>query len=393
MASILVPCERAPGETRVAATPETVKRMVKAGLTVRVEEGAGVGAFIDDASFTEAGASMVSGADLETAWKETDVVLVVGPLHEAEARRLKSGAVAVGLFAPHGHLETVGAFVEGGITSLSMELVPRITRAQKMDALSSQASIAGYKAVLIAASHLPKYFPLLMTAAGTVKPARVVIMGAGVAGLQAVATAKRLGAVVEVSDIRAEVEEQVQSLGAKFIPLPDMQEGGAAGGYAQQVTPEFLAKQREIVAEHIAAADVVITTALVPGRPAPKLVSKEMVESMRRGSVIVDLAVAAGGNCELSVAGEDVDHGGVRIVGHPNLPATVPVDASSLYARNVLELLMTLVKEGRVEVDVADEVVAGALLTHGGEVSNAAIAELIGKDVGAKAAGKGGADT
>jgi H+-translocating NAD(P) transhydrogenase subunit alpha len=259
--------------------------------------------------------------------------------------------------------------------------VPRISRAQSMDVLSSQANIAGYKAVLLAAGALPRYFPLLMTAAGTIRPAKVVVMGAGVAGLQAVATAKRLGAQVEVSDIRPAVREQVQSLGAKFIDLPMEESGEGAGGYAKAMGEDFLSRQREIVARHVAAADVVITTALVPGKPAPRLVTRQMVESMKPGSVIVDLAVGEGGNVELSRAGETVEHAGVRILGPPNLAAEMPLDASTVYSRNVLTLLGDLVKDGAVSLDLADEVVAGALLVHQGEVRHAPTAEALGKVV------------
>jgi NAD(P) transhydrogenase subunit alpha len=260
-----------------------------------------------------------------------------------------------------------------------MELVPRITRAQKMDALSSQANIAGYKAVLVAAVNLPKYFPLFMTAAGTVKPARVVIMGAGVAGLQAIATAKRLGAVVESSDIRPETKEQIQSLGGKFIELPKTEESGAgAGGYAREVSADFLKQQQEIVARHVAQADVVITTALVPGRPAPKLLPAWMVEKMKPGAVIVDLAVEQGGNCELSELGKEVRKHGVLIIGHANLPATLPADASLLYARNVSALLQNLLKDGALNFDLTDEITSGTLLTHEGKIVHAPTAQRLG---------------
>ncbi len=283
----------------------------------------------------------------------------------------------IGLLAPFRELDTVRAFADQGVTSLAMELVPRITRAQPMDALSSQANIAGYKAVLLAALRLPKYLPLLMTAAGTIKPARVVVMGAGVAGLQAVATARRLGAIVEVSDIRPAVKEQVQSLGARFIELPLAESGEGTGGYAREMGEDFLRRQREIVQQHLAQANAVITTALVPGRPAPRLVTADMVRAMRPGSVIVDLAVEQGGNCELSQADREVVHGGVLILGPLNLPATMPHDASALYARNVLALFFLLWKDGRLTVDVQDEVLAGSLLTHEGRIVHPATAELL----------------
>lgn len=377
MLEAFVPKERHPGETRVAAVPETVKSLAQAGLAVKVERGAGEGAFIADAAYEEAGAALVD--DPAAALASADLVLKVRPFEEDEAQALKAGAVAVGLLAPYKNLPMVQAFAAGKVSALAMELIPRITRAQRMDALSSQANIAGYKAVLVAAYHLPKYFPLLMTAAGTVKPARVVVMGAGVAGLQAIATARRLGAVVEVSDIRAEVQEQVESLGGKFIELPELQSSQETGGYAKEVTKDFLQKQQAIVAEHLRHADVVITTALVPGRPAPKLVTEDMVRSMKRGSVIVDLAVEQGGNCELSVLGETVERHGVTLVGHPNLAATLAQDASVLYARNVTALVQLLVHEGELDLDLEDEIVKGALLTHDGEVRHAPTAEALEK--------------
>ena len=307
MVKIFIPRERRLGETRVAATPETVRRMIKLGLEVAVEQGAGAASLFHDAEFEAAGARLV--ADPSEAWESADVVLKVTPpgvfagLPGHEAEGLKPGAVLIGFLAPHRNLDMVRTLAAGNVTSLALELVPRVTRAQSMDALSSQASIAGYKAVLLAAWRLPKYFPLLMTAAGTIKPSRVVMMGAGVAGLQAIATAKRLGAVVEVSDIRPAVKEQVESLGGKFIELPQAESGEGQGGYAREMGEDFLRRQREIVQRHLAQADAVITTALVPGRPAPLLVTAEMVRAMRAGSVIVDLAVEQGGNCELSQAG------------------------------------------------------------------------------------------
>ncbi|RMH16596.1 MAG: Re/Si-specific NAD(P)(+) transhydrogenase subunit alpha [Acidobacteria bacterium] len=377
MVNVFIPKESRAGETRVAATPETVKKMVKAGLAVGVGAGAGAGAWIADDAFAAAGATIA--ADPAAARAAADVVLQVGPGTPEEARQLKAGAVLIGLLAPHQNPEVVRALAAGRVSAFAMELVPRISRAQVMDALSSQASIAGYKAVLIAAVRLGKYFPLLMTAAGTIPPARVVIMGAGVAGLQAVATARRLGAVVEVSDIREVVKEQVESLGGKFIPLPEREGGGEGeGGYAREMSEEFLRQQRAIVAERVAQADVVICTALVPGKKAPLLLSREMVEAMRPGSVIVDLAVSQGGNCELSQADEEVLHRGVLILGPSNLPAqTMATDASQLYARNVWALLESLIRDGEVVVDLDDEVVAGALLTHAGEIRHAPTRALV----------------
>ncbi|MEM1180857.1 MAG: NAD(P) transhydrogenase subunit alpha [Acidobacteriota bacterium] len=376
MVKVFVPKELGDGETRVAATPETIKKMAAKGLEVSVQREAGLLAHVVDADYENAGATLVD--DRTAALGEADIVLTVNGLAAAEAQSLKAGAVLVGLLAPHANIDTVRALQDWKVSALAMELVPRISRAQSMDALSSQASIAGYKAVLLAATRLGKYFPLLMTAAGTIKPAGVVILGAGVAGLLAVATAKRLGAVVEVSDIREVVKEQVESLGGKFIELPDMGESGEGeGGYAKQVTPEFLAEQRKIVTRHIAQADVVICTALVPGRKAPILVTESMVDGMKAGAIIVDLAVGQGGNCELSAVGQDVRHGGVLILGPANLPAETPFDASQLYARNVWALLEPTLGEEGIALDLEDEVIDGALLTHGGEVRHAPTRDLL----------------
>jgi NAD(P) transhydrogenase subunit alpha len=382
MLRVLVAKERVAGETRVSATPETIKKMVAGGVAVTVEAGAGENAFISDQQYTDAGAEI--GAEPAAAWAAADIVLKVrAPEKHAafdEIEAPKDGAVVIGFLAPYKNDDMIRRYAAKKISSLPMELVPRITRAQKMDALSSQANIAGYKAVLLAAANLPKYFPLFMTAAGTVKPARVVIMGAGVAGLQAIATAKRLGAVVEASDVRPETKEQIMSLGGKFIELPKSEESGAgAGGYAKEVSADFLKAQQEIIGQHVGHADVVITTALVPGRPAPKLVPTWMVEKMKAGSVIVDLAVEQGGNCELSEKDKDVRKHGVLIIGHTNLPATLPADASMLYARNVLALLQNiLTKEGALNFDLTDEVTSGTLLTHDGKVVHAPTAARLG---------------
>ncbi len=377
MVKVFVPKESRAGETRVAATPESVKKMVAAGLEVAVEAGAGSGSYIADDHYVSAGATVAT--DRAAALSEADAVLRVTAPDSEETAGLKEGALLVALLAPAQNLDLVRQLADEKISSLAMELVPRITRAQTMDALSSQASIAGYKAVLLAAERLGKYFPLLMTAAGTIPPAKVVVMGAGVAGLQAVATAKRLGAVVEVSDIRDVVKEQVESLGGKFIELPDLGGGEGEGGYAREMTPEFLAKQREIVTRHVQAADVVICTALVPGKKAPTLLTESMVRGMKPGAVIVDLAVEQGGNCELSKAGEDVMEGDVLILGPSNLPAETPVDASQMYARNVWALIKSLLKDGAIDLDPEDEVVDGALLTHAGEVRHEPTRQALGE--------------
>ncbi len=372
---ILIPRERQVEETRVAATPETVRRMVRHGFEPSVEAGAGATAHFPDREYSEAGAQVVD--DARGAWGTADVVLKVAPPGPEEVEALRPEAVLIGLLAPHKHPDMVRRLAERGVSSLAMELIPRVSRAQDMDALSSQASIAGYKAVLLAASRLDKYFPLLMTAAGTVPPARVVILGAGVAGLQALATAKRLGAVVEVSDIRGAVKEQVESLGGRFIVLPATDLGEGEGGYAREMSEEFLAGQRAVLEEHLAAADVVLTTALVPGRTAPRLVTADMVAAMRPGSVIVDLAGEQGGNCELSNPGGEVDHRGVLILAPLNLPAAMPADASRLYARNLLALLIHLFPEGRREIDPEDEIVRASLVTHRGRSAAAAGAEQL----------------
>ena len=367
MSKILIPKERGAGETRVAATPETVAKLIKLGHEVEVERGAGEQASFPDEAFGEAGAGLVGGG--EASWREADVVFVVGPLDDDQVGWLKQGAIVFGLLAPFDNRDTVKAMAAAGVTSMPMELLPRTTLAQSMDVLSSQANIAGYRAAVMAAVELDRYFPLLMTAAGTVKPAKVVIIGAGVAGLQALATARRLGAVVEVSDIRPEVEEQVESLGGHFIPLPETEEDGSGGGgYAKEMTAEFLARQREILKEHLKAANAVITTAAVPGKPAPRLVGADMVEVMQPGTVIVDLAAERGGNCELTQADQEVVSGGVRILGPTNLAAGMAHDASMLYARNLLSLLQHMSGEEGIAIDAEDEIVGGMLLTHGGEV-------------------------
>jgi H+-translocating NAD(P) transhydrogenase subunit alpha len=380
---LFVPKECAPGETRVAATPDSVKRLIKSGFAVTVEAGAGQGANIADTAFADAGATIA--ADARAAWSSAEVVIKINPpAHNArlgadEASLLAPGAILVCHIWAQKNPALVQTLRDRKVSCLALELIPRISRAQSMDTLSSQANIAGYKAVLLAASRLAKYFPLLMTAAGTIQPAKVVVMGAGVAGLQAIATARRLGAVVEVSDIRPEVKEQVQSLGAKFIEPPSQESGAGEGGYAKEVSEEFLRKQQEVLAARIAAADVVITTAQVPGRPAPRLVTGAMVKAMRPGAVIVDLAADSGGNCELTENGREVVAHGVLILGYSDLPASVPEDASSLFARNLVALLALVQGKEGLKLELADEIIAGALLTHAGEVRHAPTAEALAK--------------
>ena len=378
---LFVPKEHAAGETRVAATPETVKKLIKLGYELSIEPGAGDGAHIADSAYADAGATLAS--DVKAAWSAADVVIKVGPpvkhpkLFVDETSLLREGAVLVCHVWTNKNLPLVKALRDRKVSTLALELIPRVSRAQSMDTLSSQANIAGYKAVLLAASRLGKYFPLLMTAAGTIQPAKVVIMGAGVAGLQAIATARRLGAVVEVTDIRPEVKEQVQSLGAKFIDLPMQESGSGEGGYAKEMGEDFLRKQQEILTAKVSAADVVITTAQIPGRPAPRLLTAAMVEKMRTGSVVVDLAADSGGNCELTENGKEVVKHGVLILGYSDLPGTVAEDASSVFARNLVSLLQLLMGKEGFKLDLADEIIAGALLTHAGEVRHARTAELL----------------
>ncbi|HKK70717.1 MAG TPA: Re/Si-specific NAD(P)(+) transhydrogenase subunit alpha [Candidatus Krumholzibacteria bacterium] len=376
MPTAFVPTEIRAGETRVAATPDTVARFVRHGMAVQVQSGAGAGSNIADSVFEKAGATIVSGAD--SGYADADIVLKLHPPTRDEIAAMKEGAVYVGFVQALTDKDTVEALRDRRISSIAMELVPRITRAQKMDALSSQANLAGYKAVIMAADHLPKIFPMLMTAAGTIQPARVVIMGAGVAGLQAIATAKRLGAVVEVTDVRPAVKEQVESLGGKFIEVPTDESAEDEGGYAREQSEEFLERQRQLVRERILAADVVITTAAIPGRPAPKLVTDEMVEAMKPGSVIVDLAVETGGNCTLSQPGEVVTVHDVTIVGTLDVPATIPENATEMYAKNVLNLLGDMLEEGAPAFDFEDEVTAGATVTHGGEIVHPRVREAHG---------------
>jgi NAD(P) transhydrogenase subunit alpha len=372
--NVATPKERAADERRVALVPDTVTRLVAAKLAVAVEAGAGAGAFLTDDAYEKAGAKVVGGAaDL---LRDADAVLKVQAPNTAEVGQLKKGAVVISFLQPATQGDIVKALAARGVTAFSLELLPRISRAQSMDALSSQASAAGYKAVLMAADRLGKLFPMMMTAAGTVAPTRVLVMGAGVAGLQAIATARRLGAVVSAYDVRPAVKEEVQSLGATFIELGlEAQEG--QGGYAGEQSEEFLRKQRQLIGEHIARSDVVITTAAVPGRKAPLLVTGEMVKGMRPGSVIVDLAAETGGNVELTQPGKEVDEGGVTIIGTRNVPSTMPLTTSQLYARNVSNLLLHLVKDGALNLDFEDEITKGACVTHGGEIVNERAKQMV----------------
>lgn len=387
-ATIGVPRETAPGERRVALIADAVKRLTGAGATVLVERGAGKEASISDASYEEAGATIVP--DRATLYAEADLVIGVqrpGAGEEAEVERLRDGSMLIALLAPLTNGELVQALATKGITSFSMDAIPRTTRAQSMDVLSSQATVAGYKAVLLAADHLPKFFPMLTTAAGSITPAKVLVVGAGVAGLQAIATARRLGAVVEAYDTRPVVKEQVESLGAKFVEIDTGEsEAQDTGGYAKEASADVLRRQQEVLADRAARADVVITTAAVPGRAAPRLISTATVERMRPGSVIVDLAAETGGNCELTTAGEVVDHGGVTIVGLTNLPSTMPVHASQMYSKNVQNLLALLIQGGRLAPDWNDDIVRGTCITRDGEIVHEATRQRMGLAVAAPVA-------
>jgi len=367
---LAIPKERRDNETRVAASPETVKKLTALGFEVIVETGAGLAASMSDAAYEEAGATIAGDAD--AALGDADIVFKVRGPGADEIGKLKRGAVLVAMLNPYQSKETVDALAAAGITAFAMELMPRITRAQSMDVLSSQSNLAGYKAVIDAAEMFTRAFPMMMTAAGTVAPARVFVMGAGVAGLQAIATAKRLGAIVSATDVRAAAAEQVESLGGKFVMVePDEGDTGeTAGGYAKEMSEDYKKRQAALVAETIAKQDVVITTALIPGRPAPVLVSEEMVASMKPGSVIVDLAVEQGGNCPLSKPGEVMDAGGVKILGHRNVPGRVPVDASNLYAKNLLNFITPLVdtQTGALNIDWEDEIITGTLICKDGQV-------------------------
>jgi NAD(P) transhydrogenase subunit alpha len=359
-----VPTETAPGERRVALVPEIVRKLAQAGHEVVVEPGAGAGAGIPDGDYEEAGAT------LGPAPWEAEAVVKVAPPSSEEAQRLGPQSVLIGFLAPLTNAAGLQAIAASGATAFAMEAIPRISRAQSMDALSSQATVSGYLAVIMAAEEMPRFFPMLMTAAGTIPPAQVLVLGAGVAGLQAIATARRLGAVVTAFDVRSAVKEQIQSLGAKFFEVEGIGDAEGAGGYARELTPEEQDRQRAALQVQIAKSDVVITTALVPGRPAPKLITEEAVRNMRHGSVVIDLAAEAGGNCEGTKAGEVVrTEGGVAIDGSLNLPSRMPEHASRLYARNIESLVELMSGEGgALRLDFDDEVIRGACVVRDGKV-------------------------
>ncbi|PWE18647.1 Re/Si-specific NAD(P)(+) transhydrogenase subunit alpha [Marinicauda salina] len=360
--------ERQSGESRVAATPDSVKSLIKLGAELRVEKGAGAGADLPDDLYKDAGAKLVTRAQ---ALKDAEAVFAVRRPDEETIGKMPKGCLLLGLLEPHGDEAFAKACAEAGVNALAMELTPRITRAQSMDALSSQSNLAGYRAVIEAAALYGRAFPMMMTAAGTIAPAKAFVMGAGVAGLQAIATARRLGAVVSATDVRPAAKEQVASLGAKFVAVEDeeFKEAETAGGYAKEMSDEYKAKQAELVAAHLAKQDVVVTTALIPGRPAPRLIDTAMVESMRPGSVIVDIAAVQGGNCELTRPDEVVEHGGVKIAGFTNLPGRLAADASQLFAKNLVSLAPLLLdEEGNCAPHWDDEIIKAMALTRDGSV-------------------------
>jgi NAD(P) transhydrogenase subunit alpha len=366
-----VPKEVREGEQRVALVPDSVNRLTKQDILVTLETGAGaLAGYTDD--YYENAEIAASSAEILS---KSDICLTVNPATSEQIEQLREGSILIGYLNPHSDLERFNKLKAKKISAFSMELIPRISRAQAMDALSSQASIAGYKAVLLASNLLGKFFPMLTTAAGTIRPSKVLVIGAGVAGLQAIATARRLGAIVEGYDVRAAVKEQVESLGAKFVDIEIKAEG--EGGYARELTDEERQQQQAILAKHVAAADVVVSTAAIPGRPSPLIINTQMVEGMRGGSVIVDLAAEGGGNCELTKIDETVLHNGVKIYGPANVPSMLGNHASELYAKNLLNFLELLIRDGAINIDLEDEILSASLITHGGEIHHAGIKELL----------------
>jgi len=372
---VSIPKEIFPGENRVACVPDVASKLIKAGYQVQIEKDAGLNAGFTNEQYEKAGAKVLDNVD--QLYSNADLVLKVQKPSNDEIKKLKKGTLLISFIYALHYPEIAKTCAENGIDLIAMEMVPRTTLAQKMDALSSQMNLAGYKSVILAANHLGKIFPLMMTAAGTISPAKVVIMGAGVAGLQALGTAKRLGAVVEVSDIRSAVKEEVQSLGGKFIEVETTENMQDEGGYAKEASEEFLKKQKELIFKHITEADIVITTALVPGKKAPVLVTEAMVKNMKPGSVVLDMAVEFGGNCEISEKGKTVKKHNVTIIGEPNLPSMVSTHASEMYSKNILSLIQHFSKDGKLELKAEDEIVKGCLLTRNGEVINDRIKELL----------------
>lgn len=375
--NVVIPKETLDNESRVAATPGSIKELVKAGLSVMVETQAGIKSHISDSDYKNAGASIIESK--EELLSKADIVLKVLPPTLDQIVLLQPKSIVISFCQTTRDIDTVKALKEQSVTGFSMHLIPRTTLAQKMDALSSQANIAGYKAVLLAASKLGVYMPLLMTAAGTIRPAKVLVLGAGVAGLQAIATAKRLGAQVEAFDVRPIVKEQVESLGAKFIEVDSSNddEGVGDGGYAKETSEEYKNRQQKLIHDHISKSDVVVTTALIPGKPAPKLISESMVNSMKPGSIIMDLASENGGNCELTKKDEIITHNGVTIDGSSNIPGSMPVHASELYAKNITAFLTYMIDDGELKLNLDDEIISGSMYTHLGEVTHEPTQEAI----------------
>ena len=375
--NVVIPKETLDNESRVAATPGSIKELVKAGLSVMVETQAGIKSHISDSDYKNAGASIIESK--EELLSKADIVLKVLPPTLDQIVLLQPKSIVISFCQTTRDIDTVKALKEQSVTGFSMHLIPRTTLAQKMDALSSQANIAGYKAVLLAASKLGVYMPLLMTAAGTIRPAKVLVLGAGVAGLQAIATAKRLGAQVEAFDVRPIVKEQVESLGAKFIEVDSSNddEGVGDGGYAKETSEEYKNRQQKLIHDHISKSDVVVTTALIPGKPAPKLISESMVNSMKPGSIIMDLASENGGNCELTKKDEIITHNGVTIDGSSNIPGSMPVHASELYAKNITSFLTYMIEDGELKLNLDDEIISGSMYTHLGEVTHEPTQEAI----------------
>ena len=375
--NVVIPKETLDNETRVAATPGSIKELVKAGLSVMVETQAGIKSHISDTDYKNAGASIIESK--EELFSKADIVLKVLPPTLDQIVLLQPKTTVVSFCQTTREIDTVKALKEQSVTGFSMHLIPRTTLAQKMDALSSQANIAGYKAVLIAASKLGVYMPLLMTAAGTIRPAKVLVLGAGVAGLQAIATAKRLGAQVEAFDVRPIVKEQVESLGAKFIEVDSNNddEGVGDGGYAKETSEDYKNRQQKLIHDHISKSDVVVTTALIPGKPAPNLIPESMVNSMKPGSIIMDLASENGGNCELTKKDEIITHNGVTIDGSSNIPGSMPVHASELYAKNITAFLTYMIEDGELKLNLDDEIISGSMYTHLGEITHEPTQEAV----------------
>ena len=375
--NVVIPKETLDNESRVAATPGSIKELVKAGLSVMVETQAGIKSYISDTDYKDAGASIIESK--EELLSKADIVLKVLPPTLDQIVLLQPKSIVVSFCQTTRDIDTVKALKEQSVTGFSMHLIPRTTLAQKMDALSSQANIAGYKAVLIAASKLGVYMPLLMTAAGTIRPAKVLVLGAGVAGLQAIATAKRLGAQVEAFDVRPIVKEQVESLGAKFIEVDSSNddEGVGDGGYAKETSEDYKNRQQKLIHDHISKSDIVVTTALIPGKPAPNLIPESMVNSMKPGSIIMDLASENGGNCELTKKDEIIAHNGVTIDGSSNIPGSMPVHASELYAKNITAFLTYMIEDGELKLNLDDEIISGSMYTHLGEITHEPTQEAI----------------